>query len=190
MNAIKVVEYDPAWPGLFDGEKSRISELIGDMVEDIHHVGSTSVVGLYAKPKIDVDAVLLSDAMIADAVERVKSLTNFTFHGDPYNDGMWTFTSGHGSYGTRLYLCGPENATHIKRVLFRDWLRTHPNDAAEYATLKRRLAMEANGDWKFYTGGKAEFVARIVRQVALQGVHQRSAVVDPCCRHRLGKRHD
>jgi len=79
---------------------------------------------------------------------------------------MWTFTSGHGSYGTRLYLCGPHNAMHAKRVLFRDWLRSHPDDAADYVALKRRLAKQANGDWKFYTGGKAEFVASIVRQAS------------------------
>lgn len=166
MAAIKVADYDPAWPGLFEAEKSRIMELIGDMVDDIHHVGSTSVVGLPSKPKIDIDTVLRSHAMVVEAVERVKAHLGFAFHGDPYGDGMWTFTSGHGSYGTRLYLCGPENPTHVKRILFRDWLRTRPDDAAEYAALKRKLATEANGDWKFYTGGKSDFVAKIVRQAS------------------------
>ncbi|MCZ4090752.1 GrpB family protein [Sinorhizobium psoraleae] len=166
MRAIKVVDYNPAWPGLFEEGKSRTMELIGGMVDEIHHVGSTSVVGLCAKPKIDIDAVLRSNAMVVEAVERVKVCSDFTFHGDPYSDGMWTFTSGHGSYGTRLYLCGPENPTHFKRMLFRDWLRTHPVDAAEYAALKRKLAAEANGDWKFYTGGKSDFVAKIVRQAS------------------------
>src|SRR5262249_47551831 len=118
--------------------------------------------GLGAKPKIDIDAVLHCESVLGEAVERVKSVAEYTFHGEPYGDGMWTFTQGHGSYGTRLYLCGPDNATHCKRVLFRDWLRTHPGDAAEYAALKLRLAALADGDWKFYTGGKAEFVARIV----------------------------
>ncbi|THK34557.1 GrpB family protein [Ensifer sp. MPMI2T] len=166
MSAIKVVDYDPAWPDLFEAEKSRIVGLIGDVVDDIHHVGSTSIAGLCAKPKIDIDAVLCSHARVAEAVERVKACPDFTFHGDPYGNGMWTFTSGHGSYGTRLYLCGPENPTHFKRMLFRDWLRTHPEDAIEYAALKRKLATEANGDWKFYTGGKADFVAKIVRQAS------------------------
>jgi GrpB-like predicted nucleotidyltransferase (UPF0157 family) len=166
MNPIKVVDYDPAWPGLFEKQKRRILELIGDMVENIHHVGSTSIVGLCAKPKIDIDAVLRRDALVAEAIVRVKSVHDYTFHGDPYDDGMWTFTQGHGSFGTRLYLCGPNNATHVKRILFRDWLRIHPADAAEYAALKRRLAVEATGDWKFYTGGKAEFVVRIVRQAS------------------------
>jgi GrpB-like predicted nucleotidyltransferase (UPF0157 family) len=88
MSAIKVVDYDPAWPGLFENQKRRVLELIGDMVEDIHHVGSTSIVGLCAKPKIDIHAVLHRDALVAEAVERVKSVDDYTFHGDPYADGM------------------------------------------------------------------------------------------------------
>ncbi|AUX76528.1 hypothetical protein NXT3_CH01962 [Sinorhizobium fredii] len=51
------------------------------------------------------------------ATENQRLLEKFIFHGDPYSDGMWTFTSGRGSHGTRLYLCGPENATHVKRML-------------------------------------------------------------------------
>jgi GrpB-like predicted nucleotidyltransferase (UPF0157 family) len=94
----------------------------------------------------------------------VQAKTVYTYHGDPYRDGMWTFTQGRGSYGTRLYLCEPDNATHEKRMLFRDWLRTHPEDAAAYEELKRRLAAEAHGDWDFYTGGKSAFVAGIVER--------------------------
>src|SRR4051794_20453083 len=157
MSAIRVVNYDPAWPALFQAEKQRVSDLLGNLVDEVHHVGSTAIVGLSAKPKIDIDAVVRSDSILADAAERVKSVREYAFHGDPYGDGMWTFTAGHGSWGTRLYLCGPDNATHRKRVLFRDWLRAHPDDAAEYGVLKLRLAASANGDWKFYTGGKSEF---------------------------------
>jgi GrpB-like predicted nucleotidyltransferase (UPF0157 family) len=166
MGAIQVVEYDPAWPGLFEREKTRLLAVLGGMTQGIHHVGSTSIVGLAAKPKIDIDSVLQDEVMIAEAVERLRSLPDLTFHGDPYGDGMWTFTSGHGSYGTRLYVCGPDNTVHIDRMLFRDWLRAHRDDAAEYAALKRRLASEANGDWKFYTGGKSDFVAKIIRKAA------------------------
>jgi GrpB-like predicted nucleotidyltransferase (UPF0157 family) len=162
MSAIKVVDYDPTWPALFEQHRRRLSDLLAGVVEEIHHVGSTAVVGLSAKPKIDIDAVVRSHSMLADAVERVRSVADYTFHGDPYGDGMWTFTTGHGSHGSRLYLCGPDNTTHRKRMIFRDWLRAHPDDAADYAALKLQLASAANGDWKVYTGGKAEFVAGIV----------------------------
>jgi GrpB-like predicted nucleotidyltransferase (UPF0157 family) len=168
MSTIKIVDYDPSWPALFRTESASVAALIGDLVEDIHHIGSTSVPGLPAKPKIDIDAVMRSGELLAEAIRRLEAAGGYAFHGDRYGDGMWTFTRGHGSYGARLYLCGPGNATHMKRIFFRDWLRAHPDAAAAYAALKRRLAAEANGDWNFYTGGKSEFVAEIVR-LALDG---------------------
>jgi GrpB-like predicted nucleotidyltransferase (UPF0157 family) len=164
MRAIKVLDYDPQWIKLFEAERADLFALLGDLVEDIHHVGSTSVAGLPAKPKIDIDAVVRRYELVAEAVMRVQSTAKYAFHGAPHGDENWTFTAGRGSYGIRLYLSGPDNETHAKRVLFRDWLRTHPSDATAYASLKRQLASEANGDWDMYTGGKTDFVARIVRQ--------------------------
>jgi GrpB-like predicted nucleotidyltransferase (UPF0157 family) len=162
MSAIRVIDYDPAWPVLFEEQRQKIMLMIGDLVDEIHHIGSTSIEGLCAKPKIDIDAVLHNDTLIPEAIGRVEP-HGYAFHGDPYNDGMWVFTQGHGSYGTRLYVCGLGNATHIKRMRFRDYLRAHPEAAAEYGALKRKLMLEADGDWKFYTGGKSDFVAEILR---------------------------
>jgi len=82
MSAIKVVDYDPAWPALFAAQKLRILELTGDLLDEIHHVGSTSIAGLAAKPKIDIDAVLRLEKDIPEAVERVKALGDYTSHGD------------------------------------------------------------------------------------------------------------
>ena len=64
MSTIKVVDYDPEWPRLFEREKIRILGGIGYMVEDIHHVGSTSIVGLCAKPWIGA----LVDVPLAERV--------------------------------------------------------------------------------------------------------------------------
>ena len=174
MSAIKIVDYDPSWPALFETQRAGIEKLIGDLIAEIHHIGSTSVVGLCAKPKLDIDAVLHSDDFIPEAIKCVKSAGGYAFHGDPYGDGMWTFARGFGSNGTRLYLCGPDNATHAKRIRFRDYLCAHPDAAAEYARLKRKLAAEANGDWDFYTGGKSNFVRTIVRLAAAAHATQRS----------------
>lgn len=167
MGAIRVVDYDPAWPALFEAERAGIAALLGGLVADIHHIGSTSVPGLAAKPKIDIDAVVVSEAALPPAVEIMRP-QGYAFHGDPYGQGTWTFTTGKGSYGTRLYLCAPGNPVHERRILFRNHLRAHAAAAAEYAALKRRLAVEAKGDWSAYTGGKADFVARIVALAAAQ----------------------
>jgi GrpB-like predicted nucleotidyltransferase (UPF0157 family) len=162
--AIRIVPYDPEWPSLFEAIERELVLRLGDLLRSAHHVGSTSVPGLAAKPKIDIDAVIEPATRLGEAVALIQSEKGWAFQGDPYGDGMWTFTRGHGSWGVRLYLCAPFAATHEKRILFRDWLCAHPEDAAAYEALKRRLAVAANGDWKAYTGGKSAFVNAIVER--------------------------
>jgi len=166
MRPVEIVDYDPSWPARFAAERDKLLALFGNLVDDIHHIGSTAVPGLAAKPKIDMDTVLRADSFVPEAIERVRDTGAYDYHGDPYGDRRWTFTRGR-SRGIRLYLCGPGNAAHLKRILFRDWLRTHAEDAAAYGALKRCLAAEANGDWDFYTDGKSEFVAEIVEKARL-----------------------
>ncbi|MBL8576570.1 MAG: GrpB family protein [Mesorhizobium sp.] len=166
--AIRVVPYNPDWPFLFARIKHELVCHLGGLLDSVHHVGSTSVPGLAAKPKIDVDAVIADTARLEEAVALMRLKSEWAFQGEPYGDGVWTFTSGHGSWGARLYLCAPGTATHEKRILFRDWLRTHCEDAAKYEALKRRLAAEADGDWNAYTGGKSSFVTAIVERARLE----------------------
>ena len=173
MKAIVVLDYDPSWPIEFARIRAKFDWLLGGLVREICHIGSTSVPGLCAKPKIDVDIVLSSAGLIPEAIERVKA-EGYAFHGDKYRDGMWAFTIGRGSFGERIYLCAPGTKTHDERLLFRDYLRAHPDAAEAYGRLKRRLAGEADNDWDYYTGSKGPFVADIVRRakesVARSGV--------------------
>lgn len=166
--AIEVVDYDPAWPRLFEEIRAGLERLLDGLVLEIHHIGSTAVPDLSAKPKIDVDIVLCSAAAIPEAIERMQATGDYAYHGDRHRDGMWVFTTGRGSRGQRLYLCAPGTATHLRRMLFRDHLRQHPEAAAAYAALKRRLASETEDDWDHYTGGKGPFVAEIVRRAAAE----------------------
>jgi len=159
--AIVVVDYDPAWSATFAAIQTRMESLLAGLVLDICHIGSTSVPGLCAKPKIDVDIVLTSAEAISAGIERLQN-AGYTFHGDKYRNGMWAFTTGRGSYGERLYLCVPGTEAHRKRLLFRDYLRRHPEAAEAYGQLKRRLAAETDNDWDYYTGSKGPFVAEIV----------------------------
>ena len=165
MRPVEIVDYDPSWPGQFVAERDALLALLGDLVDGVHHIGSTSVPGLAAKPKIDMDVVLRADHLISAAIEHVRATGAWDYHGDPHGEGRWTFTRGR-SRGIRLYLCGPGNNAHIDRMLFRDRLRANPDDAAAYEALKHHLAVEANGDWDFYTGGKSDFVAEIVRKAS------------------------
>lgn len=161
MRAIKVVDYDPSWPRLFAEIHAEVSALLGEFVLSIDHIGSTSVPGLAAKPKIDLDAVVISDDVLPAAIEAVRA-ADFVFHGDT-GEQRWAFTRDHEAHGFKLYLCGPDNRAHRERILFRDYLRAHPERAGAYADLKRQLGAKADGDWDFYTGGKTGFVRETVR---------------------------
>ncbi len=167
--AIVVLDYDPTWPGQFKEISVRLNGLLDGMIANIEHIGSTSVPGLCAKPKIDVDVVLESARLIPPGIERLKR-AGYAFHGNKYNDGMWAFTTGRGSFGERVYLCAPGTPTHQKRLFFRDHLRANPEDAAAYGALKRRLASETDDDWDHYTGSKGSFVTSIVGKAAAHNI--------------------
>ncbi|MBX4952884.1 GrpB family protein [Rhizobium binae] len=166
MRAIKVVDYDPSWSRLFGEIRGEVAALLGSLALSIDHIGSTSVPGLAAKPKIDLDLVAISDDVLPMAIDAI-SAADFVFHGDR-REKRWAFTRDHDGYGFRLYLCGPANHAHRERLLFRDYLRGHPGRATAYAGLKRRLAMEAHGDSDFYIGGKTEFVNETLRLASLR----------------------
>lgn len=59
MSRVTLVEYDPFWPSLFDERALSITALLSPFVREVHHIGSTAIPGLAAKPKIDIDAVMV-----------------------------------------------------------------------------------------------------------------------------------
>jgi GrpB-like predicted nucleotidyltransferase (UPF0157 family) len=167
MRPIRVIEYDPQWPQLFEAARAELLALAANRILAIDHIGSTAVPGLAAKPKIDLDAVLVSEIAPADLTPLLQA-AGYIPHGDPHGEGRWTFTRDHASHGLRLYLCTEGNAAHHDRLLFRDYLRAHPQRAAEYQALKLHLAAEANGDWDLYTGGKSDFVHETIERATAE----------------------
>lgn len=110
---IEVVDYDPAWPTLFEEIRARIELLLLGLVTEIHHIGSTSVPGLRAKPKIDIDIIFRQPAEIPEGIARMQATGDYTFHGELYQDNRWVFTTSQVSPGQRLYLSAPEHPAHL-----------------------------------------------------------------------------
>lgn len=162
---IVVVDYDPTWPEAFREIAAAVRVLLEPLVVAIDHVGSTSVPGLCAKPRIDLVAVVTSDAEIPEATRRLQE-RGYEYRGNRYNDGMWAFTDGPGMRRQRLYVCAPGTLKHRKWLLFRDHLRSNGDAAEAYGALKRRLAVEFAGDVDGYTRAKSPYVAEIVEIAA------------------------
>jgi GrpB-like predicted nucleotidyltransferase (UPF0157 family) len=159
---VVVVDYDRAWPELFEELARPVRRALADLAVAVEHVGSTAVAGLPAKPIVDIDVVVQSDDDVPTAIERLRSL-GYVYQGDKGIAGREAFLWPPDSVPHHLYVVVAGSRTHRDHVAFRDYLRTHPAEAAEYALLKRTLADRHGEDRLGYTEAKSDFVAAALR---------------------------
>ena len=159
---IVLVPYDAAWPKAFAAEAARLRGAVSDLVVDFHHMGSTAIPGLIAKPVIDILAVVERVEALDSHRESFEAL-GYEVMGEFGIPGRRYFrkddASGRRTHHVHAFARGSsEIARHLD---FRDYLHAHPSVAAAYAALKRRLAIECGDDTRRYTEGKAAFVREI-----------------------------
>lgn len=158
---IVLAPYDPSWPSQFAAARAEMLAACKGLMLDVHHVGSTSIAGTIAKPIIDMMPVLARHedglACIAPMAalgyvyrgERGIAGRHLFVRGDPRSHNVHAFARDH-----------PEVERHL---LFRDYLRAHPDERAAYERLKRDLALKFAHDRQAYAEAKTPFCDRIVR---------------------------
>jgi GrpB-like predicted nucleotidyltransferase (UPF0157 family) len=159
---IRLVPYDPSWPARFAEERAVLDEEIGGWATGgIHHVGSTAVPGLSAKPIIDILAGVVS---LHAAKACFDPLAKLGYLYAPYRaDEMHWFCKPHPSRRTHhLHLVPTDSSRFHDELAFRDRLRSSPKLAEEYAGLKRDLAERFADDREAYTDGKVDFIGRVL----------------------------
>ena len=158
---IVVVDYDPLWPLLFRKEADAISRILGDNLVLIHHIESTSVPFLAAKPIIDIMPVV-KDLSGVDAVSGEFVKLGYEYLGEFGIKGRRYLRKGGQERTHQIHIFQMEDDTNILRHLaFRDYLRSHRDVAMEYAALKKDLAARFPYDIDGYCDGKDAFVKRI-----------------------------
>ena len=140
----------------------RITRLVGDVASAIEHVGSTAVPGLAAKPIIDMDVLLRSEADLPLAICRLAS-GGYQRQGDLGVPGREAFATPPNEIAHHLYVCPPDSREYRRHIALRDYLREHPDCASRYAKLKRGLAQRFRHDREAYNLAKTEFVHEILR---------------------------
>jgi GrpB-like predicted nucleotidyltransferase (UPF0157 family) len=163
---VTVGPYDQTWPARFEEERLLLQQAIGGFLTgDIHHVGSTAVPGLDAKPVIDILAGVRD---LATARPCITLLIPLGYWYAPYRAGqMHWFCKPHPSRRTHhLHLVPAASARYRDELRFRDYLRDHPQARAGYVALKRDLATRFRSDREAYTEAKTGFVQHILRRAA------------------------
>ena len=156
---IHIVAYDPAWPQLFEREAKRIRATLGDQVLLLEHVGSTSVPGLAAKPRIDLLLVVANSADESAYVPALEAAAYVLRIREPewYEHRMFTGPDT----AINLHVFSPGCPEIHRMLLFRNRLRNNPSDRQLYERTKRELARL---DWK-YTQNYADAKAHVVEEI-------------------------
>lgn len=166
---IKIVEYDPRWPAMFEEARAEILSGIGQFVVAVEHVGSTSVPGLGAKPVIDMMVGIRS---LDDAPQCVGPLAALGYEYGPEHEAIMPerryFRRGRSDASTHhIHMVEPASDFWERHLLFRDYLRAHTAAAREYEELKRRLAALHGSDRGAYTDDKTDFIESIIRKAII-----------------------
>ncbi len=160
-----IVEYDTRWPLHFEEERKKILQSIGPFVLAVEHIGSTSIPNLAAKPLIDILIVVPKLSVVEKGVRPLEAL-GYEYKGEFGIPGRHFFRkplTRPRKYHIHMVELGSEE--EWKHLAFRDYLRVHPEDAAQYAALKRGLANTFKADVDSYTEGKTPFIAGILQKI-------------------------
>ena len=161
---VVIVEYDPRWPAAYRSEAALISQALAYSYVEMHHVGSTAVPGLSAKPTIDI---LVAVAQFARVQEYVRRLAPIGYqHVSHEEDAVRLFFRKGVAHSHHLHIVEYDGWEYRRHLLFRDHLRTHPETAQEYERLKQRLADQFSEARATYTASKANFVRSVIAAAA------------------------
>ncbi len=164
---IFLVKYDPDWVRQFDEEAFRLREVLSSsLLVRIDHFGSTAIPGLTAKPIIDILVGVNSlEEARTEAVSPLESIGYAFWSHNPDPDHFF-FAKGlppapHRTH--HVHMVRTESPFY-ERLLFRDYLRDHPDEAQRYSALKQDLAARFSQDREAYTQAKSDFIAEIMQK--------------------------
>ena len=167
---IVIHDYDPAWPALYAREEARIRAALGARALAVEHIGSTSVPGLPAKSVIDVD-LIVADSSDEDAYIPELEAAGYVLRirePDWYEHRCLVGDDPR----VNLHVFSRDCDEHLRHIIFRDWLRDHPEDRDRYAAEKRRIAQQNLTFMAEYADQKTAVIVDVLRRAGLGSTPQ------------------
>lgn len=168
---VDIVEYDPEWVTKASAEITKLREVLPQSKTiDIQHVGSTAIPGMAAKPIVDIQIAVHSLSEIKDfAIPALQKLGYEYWYENPDPERMF-FVKGMPPFGEKrthhIHICELSSKHWNEKLIFRDYLITHPMTAEEYQQLKMDLARKYTLDREKYTDAKTKFIEGILRKAS------------------------
>lgn len=164
IETITIVPYNPDWSNIFEIEATEIRKALGNNCIAIHHIGSTSVPELAAKPIIDILPVV-RDIIALDQAKAMESLGY-----EAKGEAGVLFRRFFQKKGFNVHIFEQTHAEIEGHLLFRNWMHTHVDDKKHYADLKQNLTSVYPNDIYQYVVGKDAFVRNIHSKTGFNGL--------------------
>jgi GrpB-like predicted nucleotidyltransferase (UPF0157 family) len=156
---VVLVPHDPRWAELARPESERFGRLVA--LEEAHHIGSTAIAGIRAKPILDLMPVVTTHAEI-DGARSMLEAAGYAWWGEYGLSGRRYFTRDEeGVRIANVHVYERGSAAIARHLAFRDYLRAHPDVARAYDEEKARACALHPGDSYAYTDEKAAFIRRV-----------------------------
>jgi GrpB-like predicted nucleotidyltransferase (UPF0157 family) len=167
MSKVEVVPHNPQWRDAFEAEAKQVAAALGEHVVAVHHIGSTAIPNIYAKPVVDL-LVEIRDITEVDNRSSAMESLGYEVMGEYGIPGRRYFRkdNAEGIRTHHLHAFEAGSAEVERHLTFRDYMVAHPVDAQRYSELKRRLAEEHPQSMDGYMDGKDGFIKEMERRAA------------------------
>ncbi|MBN8233878.1 GrpB family protein [Halobacillus kuroshimensis] len=160
MRKVEVVSYDSNWSFFFEQEKQLLEKIFSPTLVEVHHIGSTAVPGLAAKPVIDLLPVVSELKAVDEAVAAMEE-AGYEAKGENGLPGRRFFQKGGQDRTHHVHVFEVGSPEIERHLVFRDYLRTHDAERNAYGRLKKQLAQAHRFNIDAYIEGKGGFVQQL-----------------------------
>ena len=168
---VEIKEYDPQWKKEYEKEKEKLTNIFSDILIDIHHIGSTAIPDIKAKPIIDI-MIVVEDINKVDEYNEEMIELGYTPKGEFGIKNRRFFPKGGNERSHHVHVF-PKGDPEVKKHLnFRNYLRAHPEEARRYSQLKEVLAAKYYYNIDKYIEGKNDFIQEVDRKAAKWAAQQ------------------
>jgi GrpB-like predicted nucleotidyltransferase (UPF0157 family) len=164
---VELLPHNPAWAEIAAREAERLKAALGDNLQIVHHIGSTAIPGIAAKPIVDLMPIV-GDLGALDAARPAVEALGYVWRGEFGLEGR-RYCVLSDADGKRLVQahCYQADSPQIARHLdYRDYMRAHPDQAAAYEAEKRRAAALHPYDSLAYNGEKGDWIQAAEKRAA------------------------
>src|SRR5699024_2517329 len=163
LRKVEVTPYNKDWPLMYREEAEKLCKIFGSEIIEIHHIGSTAVDGLIAKPVIDIMPVV-RDVYQVDDFNTAMIDIGYEPKGENGLPGRRFFQKGGDERTHHIHFYEIGNSEIKRHLAFRNYLRTHPDTVKKYGSLKKELSQRFPDDIEAYINGKEQLVSEIEKK--------------------------